>query len=917
MRGSGSSAPPAIGRNFADRGGPTLQAKHAGAGTSLWEAPPSVHETLRSDGQPLDTESRAFLEPRFAADFSQVRIHADDRAADSARAVDANAYTVGQHLVFGPGQHAPHTNAGRRLVAHELAHVVQQSGQPPVIQRQPSSAAGPAAQKKSRLVRIERYWGSTSARAFFADGTNEEVTFVDTRGLDGASRPEGPLEAVVRLTIDRSPSLSRPRVERASGASGSKVSVATRLSPADRISTLPGRVRGEVSEAFLSDPENQPDPETMEFAADLGERLKDPSGTMRIEMEGQDPATFATMRTVDLWVSDQQSTLDKVGTLYRARFTRLLNDIRQIGVTGRVAAEDLDAQDVELVLAGAAGGQSEFQTFDEFKRRMRFDLRSGRTSIPEEHADNPDFFVRNEYRKAWKSEAASLRKMSRIAEAAELAPFKLLAVSAAAGSGVALLEGGAAWLAGRGVPYALQAKWVGTSLFASGALSHFLGAREEAKAAGMDPDSVLGILNTASTSILRTAGIGEVSENITDTSMLTGMPLNRTGFERFVGVTSGLLNTFGTAYSVMPEAPKGFSAAGESAAAESGAAKAGIKKADTIAGPGPATSALPDQPVTQGTGGRFSQSAELNIPGPHPFFKEPGAMNENIPTPPPQAQAAEIPLARTGTADVAPARFAGEETVQTGTGAGGTKMSGPPQPSSAPRILASEVKNSLREEIDSVKWSNLNRPKTLKELRDLLDETNALEKLEKSGNDVSERLWDIDRRFRELDDKIADELARSNESRIPAPAPTPPKPGEVKNPSIPTANEPSGNFRWIEDEPHMSDYAKKYEEGAAGARSRIASKRGEVPALDWVKPGGTNAQVKFDGIDDAVFVDRKVSASTRPRTQDQALRQSEALRQNGYRGRWEVTDAREKAVAEKMLTKLGITNIDVKIVPPR
>jgi hypothetical protein len=610
--------------------------------------------------------------------------------------VQANAYTVGQHLVFGPGQYAPHTNAGRRLVAHELAHVVQQSDQPPVIQRQPSSAAGPAAQRKSRLVQVERYWGSTSARAFFADGTNEEVTFVDTRGLDGASRPEGPLEAVVRLTIDRSPSLIRPRVERASGASGSKVSVATRPSPADRISTLPGRVRGEVSEAFLSDPESQPDPETMEFAAGLGERLKESSDTMRIEMKGRDPATVAAMQTVDRWVSDQQSDLDKVGTYHRARFTQLLKDIRQIGVTGQAAADDLDAQDVELVLSGAAGGQSEFQTFDEFKRRTKFDLRSGRTSIPAEHADNPDFFIRNEYRKAWKAEAAGLRKMSRIAEAAQLAPFKLLAASAAVGSGVALLEGGAAWLAGRGVPYALQAKWAGASFLTSGALSHFLGAREEAKAAGMDPNSALGIGNTFSAALLRTVGIGEVSENLTNTSILTQKPLNRSGVERIVGGATGLLNTFGTAYSVMPEVPKGFSVAGESAAAESGAAKARIKEADAAVGSEPATSAhLADQPVGQGTGGRFSQSAELNIPGPHPFFKGPGAMNENIPTRPPQAQAAEIPLASTGTADIAPARIVGDEAVQTGTGAGGAKMSGGPKSPTVADQSAGSVQRPL------------------------------------------------------------------------------------------------------------------------------------------------------------------------------------------------------------------------------
>jgi len=151
-------------------------------------APPIVHEVLRSPGQSLDAATRAFMEPRFghdfsrvrvlsaapastqaqltmgqpgdryeqeadqtahavmqratpsitgrgleanpALDFSQVRVHTDSRAAESARAVNALAYTVGQDVVFGAGQYAPGTPEGRRLLAHELTHVVQQgSGQ--------------------------------------------------------------------------------------------------------------------------------------------------------------------------------------------------------------------------------------------------------------------------------------------------------------------------------------------------------------------------------------------------------------------------------------------------------------------------------------------------------------------------------------------------------------------------------------------------------------------------------------------------------------------------------------------------------------------------------------------------------------------------------------------------------------------
>lgn len=91
------------------------------------EVPPIVHEALRSPGQPLDMQTRAFMEPRFGYDFSRVRVHTDAKAAESARAVNALAYTVGRDIAFGPSQYAPETNEGRSLIAHELTHVAQQS----------------------------------------------------------------------------------------------------------------------------------------------------------------------------------------------------------------------------------------------------------------------------------------------------------------------------------------------------------------------------------------------------------------------------------------------------------------------------------------------------------------------------------------------------------------------------------------------------------------------------------------------------------------------------------------------------------------------------------------------------------------------------------------------------------------------
>lgn len=89
-----------------------------------------VHEVLRTPGAPLDATTRAFMESRLGHDFRRVRVHAGEHAAASARAVGADAYTVGHHVAFGPGRYAATTAEGRRLLAHELVHVVQHDAAP-------------------------------------------------------------------------------------------------------------------------------------------------------------------------------------------------------------------------------------------------------------------------------------------------------------------------------------------------------------------------------------------------------------------------------------------------------------------------------------------------------------------------------------------------------------------------------------------------------------------------------------------------------------------------------------------------------------------------------------------------------------------------------------------------------------------
>lgn len=106
-----------------------LQAK--GTSGNIFEVTPNLESrihALMEGGQSLPESVRAFFEPRFGYNFSQVRVHTDVRAAESAQALNARAFTMGRDIVFGAGRYAPETTPGGRLLAHELTHVVQQSG---------------------------------------------------------------------------------------------------------------------------------------------------------------------------------------------------------------------------------------------------------------------------------------------------------------------------------------------------------------------------------------------------------------------------------------------------------------------------------------------------------------------------------------------------------------------------------------------------------------------------------------------------------------------------------------------------------------------------------------------------------------------------------------------------------------------
>ena len=115
---------------------------------------------------------------------------------------------------------------------------------------------------------------------------------------------------------------------------------------------------------------------------------------------------------------------------------------------------------------------------------------------------------------------------------------------------------------------------------------------------------------------------------------------------------------------------------------------------------------------------------------------------------------------------------------------------------------------------------------------------------------------------------------------------------------------------WVDETASMSRAARRYDSGALGARSSLATRRRQVPFLEL-----DGSPVRFDGFDGKVLIDRKCAVTFFPKAKAQALRQSEVLRLNGYRGLWEVPSGAERNRAIKLFRELGIDNIDVEIVP--
>jgi len=182
----------------------------AAAATEASVVSPGVRQVLASPGRPLDGPTRAFFEPRMGQDLSRVRVHHDASAAQSARSINALAYTAGQHIAFGAG-YVPRTPAGQRLLAHELTHVVQQIGAADDLQRRSlalssSNAAEREAETasealaKGQRVRVsEREEASTDRRPSVQRKIRVGATTLDRSASTKLTSAliSGPLKALV------------------------------------------------------------------------------------------------------------------------------------------------------------------------------------------------------------------------------------------------------------------------------------------------------------------------------------------------------------------------------------------------------------------------------------------------------------------------------------------------------------------------------------------------------------------------------------------------------------------------------------------------------------------------------------------------------------------------------------------------
>jgi hypothetical protein len=143
---------------------------------------------IKGGGRPLAESERGFFEPRFGYDFGQVRVHTDARAAETARALDARAYTMGRNIAFRAGQYAPETTIGKRLLAHELTHVIQQNVHEAAVNKCIApikhASSTPIVQKYDERVHLDLTYNLASAPGVGFTPAEARIIADEDQGVD-------------------------------------------------------------------------------------------------------------------------------------------------------------------------------------------------------------------------------------------------------------------------------------------------------------------------------------------------------------------------------------------------------------------------------------------------------------------------------------------------------------------------------------------------------------------------------------------------------------------------------------------------------------------------------------------------------------------------------------------------------------
>ena len=310
---------------------------------------PSIPSVVARGGEPLDPDTRAAMGSRLGHDFARVRVHRDDAAAESARALGADAYTIGSHVVFGAGRYAPETADGTRLLAHELAHTIQQGESTP--EPHALAAAGSAVERSA-----EQAADTVAAGGSYSGPLGTSAGGVVARQAAAATEIPAASEPVIAGTG------AEQEDERALARRLRHLDPVTRAMILARIRGRRAAQRGEegASPAEAREGERA----TAEEAAPEGQRQPAGSETRRAEAEraaaGSRAAGAGAAATAGVDVRAAHTATDRAQVPTEAAQARAMPDARAqaTGATATRSAEDRTevAERTEEVRADAAEG---------------------------------------------------------------------------------------------------------------------------------------------------------------------------------------------------------------------------------------------------------------------------------------------------------------------------------------------------------------------------------------------------------------------------------------------------------------------------------------------------------------------------------------------------------------------------------